>query len=468
MNNQNIRNSAFPQETWSSERVNELTMSRINSTAQNTGAHQRGALHYGRRFATIAIAAVLMLSFSGIALAATGVIDFGPFHNSIFNNTEADQFVKSGEGVSAKGEGEIKIEVLAGFIDENRGGVYVQLKLQDPTGTKLSDSLTFVKNGSEYVPADNVSVEMTDANTAIASIFVQEPDAIDGAVRIGFDTIASGIHIVGPQSTDFNIGAQIGLTEPVRVPDAKFIELTSVTCTGGILKISYRNADTSKYGWGLPDTLSVQTQDGERILFADGTKEYGNTGWTWTYEFEIGTADPNDLTLVWQGKKVDTTVTGDWAFTVSADNILKPHTIEGTIDGNYAQAIIGGTGLSLNIVGNVLNSEFLDRIKKVSAISTANGGADVTFDDLTVEGIGILLTDGTIVSPKFGDCYAGEDMSRLSFITEFVNPDDVVSVTFFGETFDGSLGTLTDEEADTARNYLNEYNALAARAGDEG
>ncbi|MDR0858991.1 MAG: hypothetical protein LBN97_08175 [Oscillospiraceae bacterium] len=59
-------------ENWSSERVKELTMRKIQNKEYTPSVRR-----YGRRIAVIAAAAVLTLSLATVALGAAGVLDFG-------------------------------------------------------------------------------------------------------------------------------------------------------------------------------------------------------------------------------------------------------------------------------------------------------------------------------------------------------------------------------------------------------
>ena len=66
MRKQNI--AAFPNETWSSERVKELTMRKINDS--KAAGHSHTPRRARRGVASAAIAAALVLAFAGTAFAA--------------------------------------------------------------------------------------------------------------------------------------------------------------------------------------------------------------------------------------------------------------------------------------------------------------------------------------------------------------------------------------------------------------
>jgi hypothetical protein len=258
-------------------------------------------------------------------------------------------------------------------------------------------------------------------------MFVYLFDDIGDDLKMRFDTMAFDFHAFEEaQPTGFNIGEHIGMTEPVRIPGAEFAEITSITLDGDKLTIAYRNSEAPVYGWGSA-WLGLQKPDGEIIWEPSSTGNFGVAGQT--DEFALGTLDPRDLTLVWQGSRADNTITGDWEFTVSGENQLHPRAIEGTFAGHFAQAVLGATSVEIHIHADYYHHRF-------------------PYDYEADGAVKLLLADGTVVQPKLGA--AGMDETLASFYYDremgFVNPADGVSVTFCGVTLDGSLGTLADDE----------------------
>jgi hypothetical protein len=145
-------------------------------------------------------------------------------------------------------------------------------------------------------------------------------------------------------------------------------------------------------------------------------------------DFEIGDADPNDLTLVWRGRRADYAVTGDWEFTISGDDTLKPKVIEGIIDDNFAQAVIGATSIDFRIGAGYY-------------------GKPLPFDPEADGVVEILLGDGTTITPKFSSWATRDgEHTQIGYMMPFINPDGVVSVRFNGVAFGGSLGSPANDE----------------------
>ncbi len=423
MKKQFIHRGANPMEAWSAERVKALTMNKISGAADDSSAERYTVLRrHGRRFAIVATAAVLALSLATAALAASGVIDLGAFYNSIFNNSKATPYVKTGDEITTQvNDGDVTVELLAGFLESARSGAYVQMRIQDPTGTKLSESLIFINNGNT-LNTGSVSVRMEDANTAVASMFITPVNAAGGEVKLSFDTIASGIQSIESESTDFNIGGYVGMSKPVLVPGAEFIEVTGITLNDGELTIAHRNSDAAVYGWGLA-SLSVQKPDGEMIRSTHGSAAVGVPGQSDC--FDIGELDPNGLTLVWSGIRAANTMTGDWEFSISSENTVEPRIIEGTFDNHIAQAVIGATSIEIRIHADYINNNF-------------------PYDYTADSALEILLADGTSVQTEFNGSMNDQTLATFGYTVEFINPDETVSVTFCGETLEGLPGMPTD------------------------
>ncbi|MDR3289519.1 MAG: hypothetical protein LBT22_08840, partial [Peptococcaceae bacterium] len=394
MKRQGINDSAFPKETWSAERVKELTMNKLHNDPRQTAEYPHAPRRLRRRLAMVAAAALLTLTVATAALAVSGALDVGAFYNSIFNNSAAAPYIRTGNGITVQANsGEVTIEPLAGLLDPIRHGVYLQLRLQDPTGAKLPDSasLCFVNNGSILETSD-ISVTVEDANTIVVSMFVYLLDVIDDEFKVRFDTIASDFRIFEEdQPTGFNIGEHIGMTESVRVPGAEFAEITGITLDGGKLTIAHLITDAPVYGWGFV-SIEVQKPDGEIILPSRATGHWGVAGQA--DEFEIGALDPRDLILVWQGSRAANIITGDWEFTVSGENPLHPRAIEGTFEGHFAQAVLGATSVEIRVHADYYHNRF-------------------PYDYEADGAVKILLADGTVVQPKLGG--AGMDETAASF-----------------------------------------------------
>jgi len=363
---------------------------------------------------TLAVAAVmLMLAFATAALAVSGIIDIGSIVNSIFNNKEAAPYIQKGEGITLKsGDSEITIEPIAAFFDTASDGLYIELKIIDPTGTKLSDSLLFTDSKSGFeLNTGPAAVRVIDKNTVIAGLFITPVNI--GETTFRFDIVASGITYYGEeQRTLFSISEHIGINNPVVVRGAEFVEITAVRLDEGLLTITHRKSDPSFYGYGFAH-FGIMKPDGEVIYSSSGGETGGVPG---QYDcFEIGDMNPEELTLVWTGVRYDHTMTGSWEVTVSGENVLEVREFNGEFEGHSTQVILGATSV-----------EFL--------ISTDYVSNPFPYDHMAEDAVSINLIDGTIVHPRFS-AYMNDPMTAsYSYTMDFINPDNVVSVMFCGTT----------------------------------
>lgn len=141
-----------------------------------------------RRLGLIAASIVLMLSISMTALAATGVIDFGAFYNSLFASDKASPYVASRNEISASSNGDLSIEPLAAILDDER--LYIQLKITGLSSKTLPDSLYFFNNGQRLDIGDGYIISVDD-NTVIANIMVFARNIDDGKIELRFDKISA-------------------------------------------------------------------------------------------------------------------------------------------------------------------------------------------------------------------------------------------------------------------------------------
>ena len=206
-------------ETWDVHRMKELTMSKVQHSA--VGAKQSAPRRFRRSFAATAVAVVLVFALVTTALAVSGVIDFSSIFRSIFNSEEAAPYVQVGEDITIHAnEGEVEVELIAAFFDDTRiGGLYLELKIHDPTGVRLSESLVLLRwdEWLGYAPMTNpwgqTEVEFLDDYTLRAGFFVYDGLALTeaGDILVRFDMIASGIQESGVSlSTEYAEHTMLG------------------------------------------------------------------------------------------------------------------------------------------------------------------------------------------------------------------------------------------------------------------
>jgi hypothetical protein len=292
--------------------------------------------------------------------------------------------------------------------------MYLELRISDPIGGRLSDSLIFLTiSGLMEIPLStgDVSVGLIDAHSAVASLFITPIDAGDATIQIV--KIASGInYYYEAQPTQFNIGEHLSIDAPVIVPGAEFIEVTGITQSEGRITIAFRDSDPSAYGWGSA-FLGVEKPDGG-VIWGDGVSASADTEMRYSY-IDIGDSNPDDLTLVWNGSRADYVITGNWEFTVSGDNVLEPRLIDGEFEGNDVRVILGATSIEFLIEADYLNNAFPYDIHEADAVT-------------------ILLEDGAIIHPRLSSSMNDSMTASFAYTMNFTNPDSVVSLTFYGAT----------------------------------
>jgi len=375
-------------------------------------AHTRKS---GKRLLLVAVIAALTIVLSSIALAASN-FSFDSVFNSIFNNKEAELFVQTGDGITLKSiDGDVVIEPLAAFFDVARDGLYIELKITDPTGAKLTDSLIFADKESGFqINTGPVVVRFIDKNTVIAGIFITPVDTGETTIRFGM--IASGISdFYEEQYTSFNVGDNIGARKPVVVPGAEFIEITDIKLDGNRLTITHRNSDPSVFGFGYA-SLGLLKPDGEVIYSSFGEDATGASGQSDC--FETGGIDPKELTLVWSGIRYDHVMTGNWEIIVSGGNVIETREFSGEFEGHSIGVTIGATVIEFQIFTDYVNNPF-------------------PYDYMADDAVIISLSNRMSVYPRFEGHMNDPTTASIWYTMDFVNPADVVSVMFYGVEING-------------------------------
>ena len=351
------------------------------------------------RIGFVAAAAVIALMFATTALAANGVIDFSSIFQSIFGNEAATQFIQTGEDITAHAsEGEVEVEIIAAFQDN---GIFLDMLLTDEVGGRLSERLMLISWnetwGKYHLIGDSVYAQLIDENTMRASVFL--PAWVDSPYQVRFDMIASGVQFFPEIQTELNVGAHIGIENPIIVP-GEVVEITAVSLDGDMLTVASRVSGlavrgTSEY------TLGIMKPDGEIIWFGDG----GGT-------IDIGGSCPHELVFVWSGLRAEHIFTGNWDFTITPDDTaLKPGTFIGEFEGHHAEVVVSATNARVRIYG--IDRDTMDEIWEEDSLA-------------------LYLADGTTVLPSIGASEVSSYLALIVYDMEFINPEEVVRVTFRG------------------------------------
>ena len=120
----------------------------------------------------------------------------------------------------------------------------------------------------------------------------------------------------------------------------------------------------------------------------------------------------------------ETTIAGNWEFSISSENVLKERILYGEFEGYKAEVFIGGTGVEIAIFADYTSEQF------------PYTGFPYEID--TEEAMVINLADGTTAHTRFNSSLCDNTpMATFGYGMSFVNPEDVVSITFCGTTISG-------------------------------
>jgi|GEM_PF-7018823 len=438
----------------SASRVKELTLEKINmcETSENSidggkqaqpphGAQPRRAhRRTARRTALIAAGLAILLLGSVTALAAGGVINIREFYRSIFVNPAAENVVATGDAVSGAVEDNgIEITPLGAYVEGYNA--YIRLQLRDREGGRLSDTIYFLKDNGESVPA--VVDYDAAANSAVAIIQydIAAGDAAPATASLHLAAVCADIQTIEKLPLDFNIGAHIGITEPVVVPGAEFMAITGIETHDGALTIHRRDNEIAQYGWGS-GLLGLKAPDGTVIWETHGELDAAGNK---RDDFAIGKYDPDTLSLVFNGKHAARTITGDWEIAFSAVQHIAPRTLTADFSGREAKISCGATELKISLSPGYADGdpELKSVMKRVSALSEGvSKNAETIAPEKGVsasEGASITLKGGGVVYPRFVAASWDSASADFRFKMTFVPPENVQSITFLGRTF-----TLSD------------------------
>ena len=239
-------NKAFGQPDKAFEETVQATLAKLQSREkiESGVSNERTSRRYTRRFATIAIAAVLTVTFTTIALAVTGVINInlGALYNSIFNNEEAAPYIQTRGGITIiRNEGDVTIEPIAVFYDSILSTAHIHMLIHDPVGGRLAKTFFFSKDDSWWF-AGEIKGRVIDAHTAsvvlpLSALSSEEhdegllyipswdPDREDfmyiGDLTFSFDMIATGDDPEVPMFSIFEGNWEFSVTGIHKLPERR-------------------------------------------------------------------------------------------------------------------------------------------------------------------------------------------------------------------------------------------------------
>ena len=221
----------------------------------------------------IAAVIILCVVLCGVALAAAGVIDFGRFYNSLFNNPDAEGKIEIAQTSESNG---LEITLLSAFVDGYTA--YYNIEIRDIEGTRISDSIS-VLNESYTAGIHNISTgsviydDVEKKATLVLTVSYNYNIAELGTASLSIDTIMSGIKIIEDGVLEFDIASHATDNETVSLE-----EWHALYGGGG--------------GWSMgagreaTDRVSVEFVDGDMVA---------NGEWAADGQLELRPLIPGDL-----------------------------------------------------------------------------------------------------------------------------------------------------------------------------
>ena len=167
----------------------------------------------------IAAAIILCVVLCGAALAATGIIDFGRFYNSLFNNPDAKGEIEIAQTSVSNG---LEITLLSAFADGYTA--YYNIEIRDIEGARVSDSIS-VLNESFTDGIHNISTgpvvydDVEKKATLVLTVQYGYDIAELGTASLNIDTIMSGSRIIEDGVLEFDIAAHATANESVSLEE---------------------------------------------------------------------------------------------------------------------------------------------------------------------------------------------------------------------------------------------------------
>jgi len=283
---------ALENETWSSSRIKDLTMSKIQSSTDRAEV-QRSPRYFTKRFVLAAIV-VVILTFSGIALATFVNLDLGKVFNSFFSNPAADHKIDVGHTVSGGG---LEVTLLSAFCGSNRA--YMMIEVKDIESRRLSDSMAVVSSDIQrlgvyrvvYDDVENKAIVILSIESvpevregdvisfeidAMFSSFVGELEGIDfdfenydhAAWMMYFQGNRYEHTIVGPWQMSFVVSAEIHPVYITAVPaDSQYLAKLEIECSPMATTIIMYSPRSREMGGDVldPKDVHLHSSDTEAI-----------------------------------------------------------------------------------------------------------------------------------------------------------------------------------------------------------
>jgi len=170
-------------DVWSSERVKELTLSKIAMNTTKVPIRKRSL-----RPAAIIAGIVLAASVSVSALAASGIIDMHGFFDSIFDSEKATGYVVASDSIDIiQDSTALSIESVKALTDSEY--LYINAKFTTLNGEALPDHL-ILYDGEDDIGEGMVAERFDEYSASVNLMFTTHSYKVsDGVAIVGFDSV---------------------------------------------------------------------------------------------------------------------------------------------------------------------------------------------------------------------------------------------------------------------------------------
>ena len=204
----------------------------------------------------------------------------------------------------------------------------------------------------------------------------------------------------------------INMDKPLILPNVEFIQIDEIDYNSNILTVLCRNPDASTYGWGS-GALGIQKPNGD-ILWANSSRNITNDSSEIELTFKIETITDEHI-FVWEGHRPKHVIKGNWEFTITGETGLEEKVFNAVVDGLKTEIKVSSLGVSVYMY----DAPDFDTSR------------EIVLNHHNLELV-LHLADGSVIKPIAGGAEGGTDIILISYIMDFINPNDVVKVTFCG------------------------------------
>ncbi|MCL2153657.1 MAG: hypothetical protein FWH57_12010 [Oscillospiraceae bacterium] len=195
-----------PSEFQKERMYNKILSVNQNEMKNNRNNRAGWFRHSIRKPLLASIVIVACLALCGTVLAVSGVIDFGSFYNSLFNNPDVKERIdfynsneKSVNGTShtAASSG-LEITLLSAVVDRNLA--YLTIEIRDTEDARLSDSISVLNESMSdnihYIATGPTTYNEAENKATLALTVLYGYNVADqGSASLSIDTILSGINL---------------------------------------------------------------------------------------------------------------------------------------------------------------------------------------------------------------------------------------------------------------------------------